>query len=198
MDGDKEKVAQAMSVIAESRPNDTILMEAVARRNPDHHNDTALSLDEAYRRLQVPNTSFPDSTVLDYYHSLMMHAHAANGSKDSYGEALRVIAKSRNSKYLLAKLENPEAKIDAEKGSVDQPVGLSNIGNTCYLNSLLQYYFTNKVVRDIVMNFDIYRMPLDDEYIIRKRVGGRAVDRGEIIKSQKCTSILLPRSRRFY
>ena len=34
------------------------------------------------------------------------------------------------------------------------PVGLNNIGNTCYLNSLLQYYFTITVLRELVLLYD--------------------------------------------
>lgn len=33
------------------------------------------------------------------------------------------------------------------------PIGLDNIGNTCYLNSLLQYYFSVKYLRDLVLSF---------------------------------------------
>ena len=46
-----------------------------------------------------------------------------------------------------------------QAGPVDfsLPVGLNNIGNTCYLNSLLQYLYTVEAVRDIVLNFDEVR-----------------------------------------
>ncbi|PHH77964.1 hypothetical protein CDD80_7535 [Ophiocordyceps camponoti-rufipedis] len=45
------------------------------------------------------------------------------------------------------------------------PVGLHNIGNTCYLNSLLQYLFTVKPIRDIVLNYDDSRLELTDDAI---------------------------------
>ena len=35
-----------------------------------------------------------------------------------------------------------------------RPAGLENIGNTCYLNSLLQFLFTIKDVRDFALQID--------------------------------------------
>lgn len=38
------------------------------------------------------------------------------------------------------------------------PVGLESHGNTCYLNSLLQYYFSVAPLREIILNFDDYKL----------------------------------------
>lgn len=72
------------------------------------------------------------------------------------------------------------------------PVGLHNIGNTCYLNSLLQYLFTIKPVRDIVLDYDRYKLPLNDEAIDNRRLGGNKMqlDRGEAVVSQACEYIV--------
>lgn len=146
--------------------------------------DSNLDVGEAYNRLQITDRRAPDDTVLAYYESL--RSGAPTGSSDSYKEAFRVIAHDRQSSYLLRKLDDPNADIQAEKSTVNQPIGLDNIGNTCYLNSLLQYYYTVKSVREVVMNFEQIRMPLNEEDIKKKRVGGRAVSKAEIIKAQKC------------
>ena len=136
----------------------------------------------------MPERNVPDETVLAYYQSLSGGAPA--GSKDSYTEALRVIALDRQSNFLLRKLNDPNADVQVTRSATDEPVGLDNIGNTCYLNSLLQFYYTIKSVREVVMNIQTHRMDLNDpktdDDIGRKRVGGRKVVRSEIIKAQKC------------
>lgn len=69
----------------------------------------------------------------------------------------------------------------------DEPVGLENIGNTCYLNSLLQFYFTIKPLRDMILNIEQYQeTEITDEVVERKRVGGRKVSKAEIERAKKC------------
>ncbi|KAI8964210.1 cysteine proteinase [Daldinia sp. FL1419] len=57
-------------------------------------------------------------------------------------------------------------------GSIGTPPGLKNIGNTCYLNSLLQYFYNVKIIRDIVLNFDSVKLDLDEETVKQRRTGG--------------------------
>ncbi len=144
---------------------------------------TALEIGDAYARLQISERHVPDETIFAYYKSLLDQAGSASGSKESYAEALRVIAIDRGSNFLLKKLEDPDADV---LGSSAEPVGLENIGNTCYLNSLLQYYYTVKPVRNMVIDFQNHRMSLDEDEIKSKKVGGRSVTKSEIIKAQKC------------
>lgn len=177
---DKDRVARALQVIANSRNGDHVLLMAAS--NTEHGTgDPSLSVKDAYNRLQINNATFSDDNVLAYYNQLMNDAPA--GSKASFTEALKVIAHDRQSIYLLRKLADPNAEIQT---STAEPVGLDNIGNTCYLNSLLQYYYTVKQIRDTVMDFPNHRMELNDETIKMKRVGGRQVEKAEIIKAQKC------------
>lgn len=41
-----------------------------------------------------------------------------------------------------------------------KPVGLRNMGTTCYLNCLLQYFYTVTPVRDIILNFDQHKLAI--------------------------------------
>jgi ubiquitin carboxyl-terminal hydrolase 25 len=179
---DKAKIARALRVIASQRSGDFTLQRAAAAMESGSSGST-LDVGDAYNRLQIGSRGVPDEIVFTYYQSLSNGA--PSGSKDSYTEALRVIALDRQSNFLLRKLEDPNADVQA---STSEPVGLDNIGNTCYLNSLLQYYYTINPVRGMVINFQQHRMGLNDEDIKNKRVGGRIVDKSEIIKAQKCKS----------
>ncbi|KAG5933215.1 hypothetical protein E4U53_001060 [Claviceps sorghi] len=82
---------------------------------------------------------------------------------------------------------------DSELVNFAIPVGLHNIGNTCYLNSLLQYLFTVKPIRDIVFNYDDVRLPLTDDSISSRLLGGNKMqmDRGEAVVAQAFVKELL-------
>ncbi|KFY26487.1 hypothetical protein V493_04054 [Pseudogymnoascus sp. VKM F-4281 (FW-2241)] len=179
-DVDKSIVAPMLSVIGNTRRD---LSLQIAAASMEAGNVTSnLSLKEAYKRLQIQDENTSEESVFAYYQTLIDGAPL--GSKESFLEAIRVIAKSRNSNFLFAKINDPNAIVAPQRSTADQPVGLDNIGNTCYLNSLLQYYYTVRPVRDVVMNFEDFRMPLTAESILKKRVGGRAVGKGEIVKAQ--------------
>lgn len=182
LDGDKSKVALALRAIT-SQNSDYLLHAKIAEL--EETDQPALSLDEAYKRLQITSRSVPDSTVFTYYSSLSSGAGA--GSKDSFTQALRVIARERESTYLFKKLENPNADVTPEQmQSPEEPIGLNNIGNTCYLNSLLQYFYTIKPLRDVALNLDEYRLAMNDESINKRKAGGRQNTRQEIQKGQLC------------
>jgi ubiquitin carboxyl-terminal hydrolase 25/28 len=68
----------------------------------------------------------------------------------------------------------------------EHPVGLGNLGATCYLNSLLQYYFAIKPFRDIVRNYDEYKQDLEKPQL--GRVGGTSLTLEEVTKAQECMS----------
>ncbi len=41
----------------------------------------------------------------------------------------------------------------AERKSFDEPVGLKNIGNTCWFNSIVQALYTLPYFRQLILNF---------------------------------------------
>jgi ubiquitin carboxyl-terminal hydrolase 25/28 len=71
------------------------------------------------------------------------------------------------------------------------PPGLRNIGNTCYLNSLLQYFYNVKPVRDLVLQYPHHKLQLDEETVNARRTGGNGttVDLGEAIVGRLCRSL---------
>ncbi|KAK0537492.1 ubiquitin-specific protease ubp2 [Tilletia horrida] len=76
--------------------------------------------------------------------------------------------------------------VDIQWGDGGTPAGLKNIGNTCYLNSVLQYFFTIKEVREQVMQAAaVIRQAQHPWNGSELRVGGRLVTPSEIERSRK-------------
>ena len=66
------------------------------------------------------------------------------------------------------------------------PVGLRNIGNTCYLNSVLQFLFTIKPLRELILNCEDSMQDLAPEALKDKKVGRTAVTVERVVIAQKC------------
>ena len=141
--------------------------------------EVEMDFSQAYMRLGIEDRTVDDELILSSYNSLVLDAPSQ--IKD-LRMALTAIAKSRKSFYLQSFLDSGSG----EHKPSEWPVGLENIGNTCYLNSLLQFYFTVKPLRNLVLNFDMYKMQLDDGTSTKKQVGSREVSRKEIERAQRC------------
>ncbi|KAI9318471.1 hypothetical protein BX666DRAFT_1855352 [Dichotomocladium elegans] len=72
----------------------------------------------------------------------------------------------------------------------DKPIGLNNIGNTCYLNSLLQYYYTLVPLRETILHLDENADNEEDPDWTIKKIGGMEVDRKEVKRAKKFVSNL--------
>lgn len=140
----------------------------------------------AYAKLGIDDRTIDDELVLSAYEIAIMD----NPSKaEDLNKAINRIAMTRESSSLRQRLHG--GGLPTEPASQDWPVGLENIGNTCYLNSLLQYLFTVPELRNLVLNFDDVRMDLDSSAVASKRVGARHVSVGEIDRAQKCECLLI-------
>ena len=65
-------------------------------------------------------------------------------------------------------------------GSVDQPVGLENIAQTCYMNSLFQYYFTVKPLRNAILNYEDHEEgDLSEEELKKKQISKLELERSK-------------------
>ncbi|ODV95123.1 hypothetical protein PACTADRAFT_42612 [Pachysolen tannophilus NRRL Y-2460] len=98
---------------------------------------------------------------------------------------LREIGQTRNSQLILNFLKT--GIIDQRYLPVENtPVGLNNIGNTCYLNSLLQYYFVIEPLRSEILKFNevLTKEAFEsNELFSRRRIGGRTVGYKETERS---------------
>ncbi|KAK6331773.1 ubiquitin-specific protease ubp2 [Orbilia javanica] len=140
-----------------------------------------MDYDTALLRLRV-NGQMSDDTIVQYY-----EAGLSQNNRTAMKSALKVIADNRQSRALENYLKTG-SKLQFIDGMADWPVGLENTGNTCYLNSLLQYYFTIKPLRDVILDFDNHEEDeVSEELLKRKQVGGRKVTTTEIERAKKLT-----------
>lgn len=137
---------------------------------------------DAYRLLQIPDRTVDDAAIMAAY---TICVDEAPGQAERYHQALSIIAKDKNSSLLSSMVSGPGA--ESGRDLSEWPVGLQNIGNTCYLNSLLQFYFSIRPFREMVLDFESFKMELDDESSSKKRVGSRKVLQKEVERSQTCT-----------
>lgn len=134
-DEDLRSARQALRTVAQYHAPVPALEER-ERRNPIQHPD------DAYQLLQT-NADVDDALLLVGYQVYAAESHARS---ELLRVALERVAEARHSAYLLRFLRG-----EADTGPAhDMPRGLHNLGNTCYLNSLLQYLGFIAPIRDAV------------------------------------------------
>ncbi|KAI9510784.1 hypothetical protein F5148DRAFT_509712 [Russula earlei] len=149
--------------------------------------------ERAYLTLEVP-AEIDDGMLITIF---SMRVEDQPNQVDRMREAVSVIAEMRDSHRLRRFLEtgsDPGEIVLATRQ--DWPRGLNQLGNTCYLNSLLQYFYTIKDLREAIAPLQhssgksMDEDKLTDDDLKRHRVGGRLVTRKEILRSKKFVSEL--------
>ncbi|KAI7905711.1 uncharacterized protein BX663DRAFT_500635 [Cokeromyces recurvatus] len=123
--------------------------------------------------------------------------------KNTHQDKLKTIAIARHSSELIDFLKKEKGiPLTANIKSVEDilgvpaqminsqqtvPVGLNNIGNTCYFNSLLQYYNTFIPFRETMIHNELF---VEDENSEPKKIGGINVDQSEIRRAKKFVNLL--------
>ena len=177
----KEKALKAVTLIADARQS-----KALKNWLETGDLDAEMDIGEAYRLLNIDDRTLEDEVILSAYYV----AVADNpSSAELYNKAINAIGTARQSPLILQAFQGVD--VSTEPASSEWPVGLENIGNTCYLNSLLQFFFTLPELRNLVLHFDDVKMDLHSEGIASKRVGSRRITLQEIERAQKCKSLLL-------
>ncbi|KKZ64949.1 hypothetical protein EMCG_09145 [[Emmonsia] crescens] len=172
----KELARRAVALIAEARKSDALKYFL----NTGETGSAEMDVGEAFRLLQIPDRTVDDAAILAAF---SVCCSEAPGQIEAYRRALDVIGREKGSTMISSTLAQDATQ--ANRVLKEWPVGLQNIGNTCYLNSLLQFYFTVTPFRKMVIHFDDYKMPLDEMSLERKKIGSRKVSVAEIERSQK-------------
>ncbi|KAF2838591.1 cysteine proteinase, partial [Patellaria atrata CBS 101060] len=173
---EQEVGRKAVELIAKHRKSDVLhrWLETGDMTQPEM--DTA----QAYSMFEIADRAAPlDLQILEYMREARVHD--APDREAEINLAFNLIQKDKG---LIGQIEM-SGSTTLPTHPVDKwPVGLQNIGNTCYLNSLLQYYFTIKPLRELVLKFEDFKMELTPENISAKRVGGRRLTLEEAERSQ--------------
>lgn len=173
----KDLARQAIALIAEARKSQTLQYFL----QTGELGEAEMDVGEAFRLLQIPDRTVDDAAILAAF---SVCCSEAPGQIESYRKALSIIAKEKDSSMINNLLAQDSTQTN--RVLMEWPVGLRNIGNTCYLNSLLQFYFTIKPFRNMVLHIDDFKTNLDAQSIEQKKVGSRRVSVSEIQRSQKC------------
>lgn len=173
----KDLAYRALKLIAEGRKSEML----------NHYLATGetlvgeMDIGDAYRLLQIPDRTADDGAIIAAY---TICVDENPGQADMYNRALAIVAKNMDSPMLrnMAGISS-----EPDRNLLEWPVGLQNIGNTCYLNSLLQFYFSVRPFRNLVLHFEKHQMDVNDESTMaRKQVGSRKVAKKEVERSLKC------------
>ena len=134
---------------------------------------------EAYATLNIPDRSAKlDLGMLEAQVSLMISDNPEN--QDRLQKAVEIVRQDQDNTYGSGR------ELGQVRDLKDWPVGCRNIGNTCYLNSVLQFLFTIKPLRNMVMECNDNFQELSPEALASKRVGRTAVSRARAETAQQC------------
>ncbi|ETS62155.1 hypothetical protein PaG_03721 [Moesziomyces aphidis] len=175
-------VKDALKIITAHRGMPPTLVQALEE-------DVDMDVDQAYTTLDA-NRDLDDATLLAIYDLYIADAPAR---RDLLRHALRAIAEDRNSNYLRHFLKTGEKDAAANEGwqqmpSADVPAGIDNIGNTCYLNSVLQYFFSITEIRSRVLRVAPSVEAEQDSLsaaVSERRVGGQRITARELERSRR-------------
>ena len=139
---------------------------------------------EAYALLGVQDRS--SSLDLDVLLAQMQSYKSTTPQNEAkYEQAYALICQDQHQNH--KNVGNREMEPPRQRHPLESwPVGCQNIGNTCYLNSVLQFLFTIKPLREMVLNFEQYSQETSPEALEKKRVGRSAVTAEKVQKAQEC------------
>lgn len=172
---------KAVEIIQQARNSDALKAYLDAGELP-----AAMDVPAAYRFLGIEAPSGTANYLTDdsIYNQYVVAVSDDPTRRTEYRNALSVIAQSRDSAPLMTAVRDDVAETNQVPQTVPllEPRGLRNIGNTCYLSSLLQYFYTVKPIHALLDNFDDQK----ETGSSGKKVGGTRIEQNQVGKAQDC------------
>lgn len=161
--------------------NSYILMNYIESKLPDLKQEQHFTFADALKILGVLAEANEFEVISGFQSKLAQSNFGDSIDIRKLREAFRTVAKEKNSEIMLSFLK--QGRVDSSLLPPENwPTGLDNIGNTCYLNSLLQYYFCIKPLRDTILEFDRTVTSSNQK---RRKIGGRFVEESELERSSQ-------------
>ncbi|KAJ3805779.1 hypothetical protein F5876DRAFT_51258 [Lentinula aff. lateritia] len=187
----RNNYTEALRIVAESRGSIELMdMWHKVQRG----SGKLLTIEGAYAALEVP-ADIDDAMLITVY---QMRIEDSPAQLQKMQLALKMISEARDSQRLreFARTMRDPGELLAPTRA-DWPRGLNQLGNTCYLNSLLQYFYTIKELRSSITAMGSMTSSkaklleeVTDDDLKKHRVGGRLVTRREIVRSKQFVSHL--------
>ncbi|KAG9538908.1 cysteine proteinase, partial [Aureobasidium melanogenum] len=166
----KDLARRAVSLIATHRKSE-ILQSWLAT---GELTSQSMTLEDACKHLEIPNLDEVAPDMIDLQFDLCREGKPG----PTTDKAITVVRKAMDERQF------------GQHSTQSWPVGLISHGNTCYLNSLLQYYFTIKPLRELVLEFDKFKYDLATQGSKTERVGNLHRPEYEIESFQSLTNDL--------
>lgn len=176
----KDKARKALDIIANER--NSLYLRSVL----DSEDSTQPTMDvgEACSTLQIDDRTQLSLDMLPIL--LEARVQEAPNREDEFNRAAAVL--TAHYEAFGDQANAPKSQLSTRRAE-EWPVGIENLGATCYLNSLLQFYFTVKPLRNMLLSFDDYKIDITQQSIHSRKVGGRRVPAREVQRATDCKSL---------
>jgi ubiquitin carboxyl-terminal hydrolase 25/28 len=178
------QLREAIKVVAEHR-NSEYLRNVLAGTAPP---PSQMDIDKAYRLVGLdPTQSLDDEQVQHLLDQIRVNLNEEPHRSVAFREALDIIAARTQNQAIRAYVnELSPTSLALMTSDLEEPRGLNNIGNTCYLASLLQYLYTVATVREIVKKIDEIGETVQDDVDLVKQVDEMPVSKEQVRRALQC------------
>jgi len=177
---------EAIKVIAEHRKSEYLMNLLAGTAPPPSETD----IENAYKLVALqPSQSFDDEQFVQHFlDQIKVNIAEEPHRSDAFRNALEIIATRTQNQSLRDYVNNElsSRNFASLTSQLEEPRGLDNIGNTCYLASLLQYLYTVATVREIVKKIDEVGEILIDDVELSKKVNDMPVSKDQVRRALQC------------